>query len=83
MACAIAHAGTVNIALVPVGDAGNVADSRTNLGAVAYPYSMGEYDVTMGQYTAFLNAAATTSDPYGCWNASMSKRHADLRNHED
>ncbi len=67
-----AFAGTVNIALVPVGDAGNVADPATNYGAVAYPYSMGEYDVTMGQYTAFLNAVATSGDPYGLWTVSMS-----------
>ncbi len=67
-----AFAGTVSIALVPVGDPGNVADPATNFGAVAYPYSMGEYDVTMGQYTAFLNAVATTGDPYGLWTVSMS-----------
>lgn len=70
--CAAARAQPVQIALVPVGDAGNVADSRTGLGAVSYPYSIGEYDVTMGQYCAFLNAVATTGDPYGCWNPSMS-----------
>ena len=67
-----AFAGTVDIALIPVGDAGNVADPATNFGAVAYPYSIGEYDVTMGQYAAFLNAVATTSDPYGLYNTSMA-----------
>jgi formylglycine-generating enzyme len=69
---AAACAGTVNIDLVPVGDAGNVADSRTGYGAVAYPYDIGKFDVTMGQYTAFLNAVATTSDPYGVYSTSMS-----------
>ena len=49
-----------------------LADPATNFGAVAYPYSMGEYDVTMGQYTAFLNAVATSGDPYGLWTVSMS-----------
>ena len=39
---------------------------------MAYPYSIGEYDVTMGQYAAFLNAVATTGDPYGLWTVSMS-----------
>ena len=58
--------------LVPVGDPGNVADPLTGYGAVSYSYSIGEYDVTMGQYTAFLNSVATTSDPYGLWTASMS-----------
>ncbi len=67
-----AFAGTVNIALVPVGDAGNEADPMTGYGGVAYPYSIGEYDVTMGQYTAFLNSVATTGDPYGLWTVSMS-----------
>ena len=67
-----ASAGPVNIALVKVGDVGNLPDPATSYGAVSYPYSIGEYDVTMGQYATFLNAVATTSDPYGCWNISMS-----------
>ena len=67
-----ARAGTVNIALVPVGDPGNVADPLTGYGNVPYTYYMGEYDVTMGQYAAFLKAVATTSDPYGLYNASTS-----------
>jgi formylglycine-generating enzyme required for sulfatase activity len=68
----IVRAGTVNIDLVPVGDAMNIADSRTGYGAVAYPYSIGKYDVTMGQYAAFLNAVATSGDPYGLYSASMA-----------
>ncbi len=71
-ACARLHAGTVNIALVPVGDPGNVADPLTGYGAVSYSYSMGEYDVTMGQYTAFLNSVATSGDPYGLYNTGMA-----------
>ena len=78
-----AFAGTVNIALVPVGDAGNVADPATSFGAVAYPYSMGEYDVTMGQYAAFLNAVATTGDPYGLYNSEHGHGHADLWHYAD
>jgi formylglycine-generating enzyme required for sulfatase activity len=70
--CAIGRAGTVNIDLVPVGDAMNIADSRTGYGAVAYPYSIGKYDVTMGQYASFLNAVAVSGDPYGLYNASMA-----------
>ena len=57
----MARAGTVQIALSPVGDAGNVADFRTGFGAVPYDYSIGTYDVTMGQYAAFLDAVAATS----------------------
>ena len=33
---------------------------------------MGEFDVTMGQYAAFLTAVASTSDPYGLYNTSMA-----------
>jgi len=70
--CSAATAGTVNIALVPVGDPGNVADPLTGYGSVSYSYSIGKFDVTMGQYAAFLNAVATTSDTYGLWTPSMS-----------
>jgi formylglycine-generating enzyme required for sulfatase activity len=66
------RAGTVSIDLVPVGDVMNIADSRTGYGAVAYPYSIGKYDVTMGQYAAFLNAVAANGDPYGLYSASMA-----------
>jgi len=71
MVSAGSRAGTVNIALSPVGDAGNVADSRTGFGAVAYPYQIGTYDVTMAQYTGFLNAVAA-SDPYGLYQTQMA-----------
>ena len=40
-------------------------------GAVAYNYSIGKYDVTLGQYTQFLNAVAKT-DTYGLYNSYMS-----------
>ncbi len=39
--------------------------------AVPYDYSIGKYDVTAGQYTAFLNAVATT-DTYGLYNSNMA-----------
>ncbi len=49
---------------VPVGDAGNAADNTDYgaLGAVAYPYRIGTYEVTNEQYTVFLNAVAQTDD---------------------
>ncbi len=68
-----ARAGTVNISLVPVGDPGNVADPLTGYGSVPYTYSMGEYDVTVGQYCQFLNAVAKT-DTYGLYNTGMARR---------
>jgi len=56
-----------------VGNPGNVADTRyasPGYGAVAYTYNMGKYEVTAGQYTAFLNAVAKT-DAYALYNTYM------------
>jgi formylglycine-generating enzyme required for sulfatase activity len=39
-------------------------------GAVDYFYQIGKYEVTAGQYTAFLNAVADT-DTYGLYNSRM------------
>lgn len=70
---------TVNIDLVPVGNPGNANDPNGTFswigsghyGAVNYAYSIGKYDVTVGQYTAFLNAVATTSDPKNLYKYKM------------
>jgi len=59
----------ITIDTVPVGNPGN-ADDTTTYGAVAYKYNIGKYEVTAGQYTAFLSAVATT-DTYGLYNTSM------------
>ena len=64
-------AQAVTIGLVPVTNPGNAADPSTGFGAVPYDYSIGKYDVTAGQYTAFLNAVATT-DTYGLYNSNMA-----------
>jgi len=76
LAClaALASASTITIPLVTVGDPGNVADPATGYGNVNYVYQIAEYDVTIGQYTAFLNAVAETSDPYGLYNTGMALR---------
>ena len=63
-------ANTVTMATVPVGDAGNQADT-TGYGQVNYNYQIGTYDVTDNQYAAFLQAVAGTIDPYGLWNNLM------------
>src|SRR5215471_7227101 len=67
----------ITIETVPVGNPGNAKDTN-NLGndppvygSVGYNYSIGKYDVTVGQYTAFLNAVAAT-DTYGLYNPSMA-----------
>jgi formylglycine-generating enzyme required for sulfatase activity len=64
--------GETSLQLVTVGDPGNVADPDTGYGQVGYVYQMGKYDVTIGQYTAFLNAVAVNSDPYGLYNPKMA-----------
>lgn len=53
-----------------VGDPGNAADS-TGYGAVASHFAIGKYEVTIGEYTVFLNAVAA-SDPYGLYSVLMS-----------
>lgn len=63
----------MNIETVPVGNPGNAADTRYGLpgfGSVGYTYNIGKYEVTAGQYTAFLNAVAAT-DTYGLYQTSM------------
>ncbi|MDA1178375.1 MAG: SUMF1/EgtB/PvdO family nonheme iron enzyme, partial [Planctomycetota bacterium] len=50
-------------------DPGNPAD-LTGYGAVAYPFRIGKYEVTVGQYVAFLNAKAK-SDPYGLYDDNV------------
>ena len=64
--------GQTSISLVPVGNAGNAPDPATgNLyGSVSYNYSIDAYDVTLAQYTVFLNAVAKT-DTYGLYNIYM------------
>lgn len=45
------------IAFTPVGNAGNAPD-KTGYGAVNSPYAISKYEVTIGQYVAFLNTVA-------------------------
>jgi formylglycine-generating enzyme required for sulfatase activity len=55
--------------MVPVGNAGNAADTN-GVGSVPYNYRIGEFDITASQYTAFLNAVAA-NDPYGLYSPDM------------
>ena len=66
---ATAAQAEINFDMVPVGNTLNTADS-TGYGPVGYAYSIGTYEVTAGQYTAFLNAVAAT-DTYGLYNTDM------------
>src|SRR6476659_3432762 len=60
----------VTIDTVPVGNVGNANDS-TSFGGVNYAYRIGMTEVTIGQYTAFLNAVAAT-DTYSLYNTKMA-----------
>jgi sulfatase modifying factor 1 len=65
---------SVTIETVAVGDAGNAADT-TGKGAVANVFAVGKYEVTISQYTAFLNSvAAVTSDSFivDLWDPGMA-----------
>jgi formylglycine-generating enzyme required for sulfatase activity len=62
----------VNYQFVTVGNPGNANDPATGslYGGVSYTYDIGTYDVTLNQYTTFLNAVAST-DPYGLYNTNL------------
>jgi formylglycine-generating enzyme len=73
--------GLASLETVPVGNLHNTGEwSGTSYGGsgpdricgrVRYAYNIGKYEVTAAQYTEFLNAVATTSDPYGLYNTWM------------
>jgi len=68
----------VAIETVAVGNPGNAGEQPrllccndpSSYGAVDYPFRIGTYEVTAGQYTAFLNAVAAT-DSHGLYHTSM------------
>ena len=62
-----AHALTLDT--VTVGNPGN-PDDATGYGGVATTYAIGKYEVTLNQYTEFLNAVADT-DAFGLYNPNM------------
>jgi len=61
---------------VSVGNRNNLNDVDLNgvdtgFGSVSYNYDIAKYETTYGQYVDFLNAVATTSDPYGLFHPGM------------
>lgn len=73
--------GLTSLELVTVGNPGNPGELSgagappyipgAIVGGVNYSYRIGKYEVTAGQYTAFLNAVAKT-DTYGLYNPNMA-----------
>jgi sulfatase modifying factor 1 len=60
----------VTIETVTVGDAGNAADT-TGYGAVNNIFAIGKHEVTLSQYSTFLNAVAAT-DTYNLYNSNLA-----------
>jgi len=63
-------AAAIDIDTVVIGDIGNANDPTTGYGGVNYAYAIGKYEVTLTQYTAFLNAVAVT-DTYSLYNVDL------------
>ena len=84
MVLAVGIAQAVTIDVVPVGNPGNAGELSGSsaaggyggpdriCGAVDYAYNIGKYEVTAGQYTAFLNAVGGV-DTYALYNTTMSR----------
>jgi formylglycine-generating enzyme len=80
-ACASGAWANVVIDTITVGDPGNAGEwsgagaggygSDRVCGAVGYAYNIGKYEVSAGQYTAFLNAVGGV-DTYSLYNIGMS-----------
>ena len=73
----------VTIAISPVGSPGNGWDPATGYGNVGYTFGIGTFDITLTQYTTFLNAVAH-ADSYAlqpepgyefehCWNYAIRR----------
>ncbi len=70
LGAAAAAPQAVEIEMVAVGDAGNAPD-LTGYGGVAHEFKIAKFEVTIGQYAAFLNAVAK-NDTYGVYDPGMA-----------
>jgi formylglycine-generating enzyme required for sulfatase activity len=64
----------LKIPMVFVGDPGNRPDTASGgrgLGAVQQSFLIGKYEITAGQYCAFLNAVASHGDPHHLYKPEM------------
>jgi len=76
----IAASAAITIDTITVGNPGNAGELSGSgaggdgpdriCGSVSYTYNIGKYEVTAGQYTAFLTGVAKT-DTYGLYSTSM------------
>lgn len=57
--------------IILVADPGNQADT-SGFGAVGYTFAISKYEVSISQYTEFLNSVAALGDPHGLYHASMA-----------
>jgi sulfatase modifying factor 1 len=69
LAASYAHASTIDYQLTRIGNPGNKSD-KTGFGAVPKTFWIGTYEVTIAQYSDFLNAVAK-EDPYGLYDPAM------------
>lgn len=69
-------ASPITIPTVEILNAGNANDPGTGglYGGVAYVYRIGKFEITVGQYTAFVNAVAAGQDTYGLRNSENLSR---------
>ena len=75
----------VSIETMPVNNANNPGDPTTGegFGSVSYNFEIGKYDVTIAQYTAFLNAVATNTNANPAITGLWIKEMADPKGKED
>jgi formylglycine-generating enzyme required for sulfatase activity len=69
------NAAPIAIDWTVIGNPGNLSDPLTGFGAVDRAYRIGTTEVTNSQYSAFLNAKAT-SDPLALYNTNMGSAAA-------
>jgi len=78
----------IDIDFVTIGDPGNAGDTRaaaspSGCGAVGYTYHLGKYEVTNGQWDAFVSeAGAPTGNPNNAYDESATWTGTDVPTNE-
>lgn len=69
---------TPPLEMVTISEKGNVGDASSfGLGSVPYDFKIGKYEVTVAEYTEFLNAVAG-SDTYNLYDTGMNPGFSDV-----